>query len=214
MFLDLTMQTIFGRKPAEVAAWAAALLFLGWLLPSLMGVVYTDPLLHLTYAGLTVLFASPLVADRVYEDPRGIWRHMLAGVRFAMLSFFLMMAIDAVRANRASGGNLWPEAGHVARAALIALGFAVFGSGLSAALATRVTRARTARQILRTGFLVGLAGVIFGLRRMGADTQYELMTMMQPGGGLPMLALVTGTLLTAGAAAAWITARSEGANRL
>ncbi len=190
--------TLFGRKPVEVAAWAAAILFLGWLLPSIMGVVYTDPLLHLTYAGLTVLFAAPLVVDRVYVDGQGVWRHVQAGVRFAMLSFLLMMALDAVRAYRASGGNLWPEPGHVGRVALVALAFAVFGAGLSAAVAARVTRAQTARQILRTGFLLALAAVIYGLRHVGADLQFQLMTMLQPGGGVGMLAAVCVALVAAG----------------
>ena len=191
--------TILGRKPIEVAAWVAALVLLGWVLPSLMGVVYTDPLLHLAYAGLTVLFAAPLVVDRVYVDGPAVWRHVQAGVRFAMVSFLLIMALDALRANRASGGQLWPEPGHVGRVALVALGFAVFGSGLSAALASRVTRAKTARQILRTGFLLALAATVYGLRHVGADLQFQLMTMVQPGGGWLTLAIVCGALLAAGA---------------
>ena len=203
------MTTILGRKPVEVAAWAGALVFLGWFLPGIMGVVYTDPLLHLTYAGLTVLFASPLVADRAFADPGGTWRHMATGVRFGMLSFLLMMFIDGVRANRASGGHLWPEAGHVVRVTVLAFAFAVFGSGLSAAIAVRVNRARTARQILRTGFLLALAGVVFGLRRLGEDAQFELMSMTQPGGGLQTLVLATVLLLASGAALAWSAARSR-----
>ena len=190
--------TILGRKPAEAAAWAAAILFLGWVLPTIMGVVYTDPLLHLTYAGLTVLFAAPLVVDRVYMDSSGVWRHMQAGVRFAMVSFLLMMAVDSARVYRASDGNLRPEPAHIGRVALVALGFAIFGAGASAALASRVTRAQTARQILRTGFLVALAAVIYGLRHVGADLQYELVSMVQPGGGWGMLMAVCGGLAAAG----------------
>ncbi len=199
--------TILGRNPADVAAWAGAILFLGWLLPSLVGVVYTDPLLHLTYAGLTVLFASPLVADRVCMDNQNVWRHVREGVRFAMLSFALMMTVDAVRANRASGGNLWPEPGHVGRVAMVALAFAVFGAGVSAALALRVNRARTARQILRTGFLLALAGVVYGLRHIGTEWQFQLMTMVQPGGGWAMLAAVCGVFLVAGAGLARMARR-------
>ena len=141
----------------------------------------------------------PLVVDRVYVDGPAVWRHVQAGVRFAMVSFLLIMALDALRANRASGGQLWPEPGHVGRVALVALGFAVFGSGLSAALASRVTRAKTARQILRTGFLLALAATVYGLRHVGADLQYQLMTMVQPGGGWLTLAIVCGALLAAGA---------------
>ena len=190
--------TILGRKPAEVAGWAAAILFLGWGLPSIMGIVYTDPLLHLTYAGLTVLFASPMVVERVYADDRNVWRHVRDGVRFAMLSFLLMIAVDSLRAYRASGGNLLPEPGHIGRTAVMALAFAVFGAGVSAALAMRVTRARTATQILRTGFLLALLGVVYGLRHIGADLQFELMSMVQPGGGWGMLGMVCGALLAVG----------------
>jgi hypothetical protein len=179
---------LWGRKPVEVIAWVVAILFLGWLLPSIMGVVYTDPLLHLTYAGLTVLFAAPMVVDQVYLDPKSVWRHMQAGVRFAMVSFLLIMAVDALRANRASGGNLWPEPGHVGRVAMVALAFSIFGAGASAALASQVTRAKTARQILRTGFLLLLAASVYGLRSVGGDWRFQLMTMVQPDGGWAMLA--------------------------
>ncbi len=196
--LLLLRMTILGKKPAEVAGWAAAILFLGWGLPSIMGIVYTDPLLHLTYAGLTILFASPIVVERVYVDGQNVWLHVRDGVRFAMLSFLLMIAVDSLRAYRASGGNLLPEPGHIGRTAVIALAFAVFGAGVSAALASRVTRARTATQILRTGFLLALAGVVYGLRHIGADLQFELMSMVQPGGGWGMLTMVCGALMAAG----------------
>ena len=190
--------TILGRKPSEVAAWVAAIGFLGWVLPSIMEVVYTDPLLHLTYAGLTVVFAAMVVVDRVYADGKNVWPHMLAGIRFAMLSFLLLMALDTIRANRASGGQLGPEAGHVVRITAVAVAFAVFGSGLSAALAARVTRARTAKQILRTGFLLTLAGLIYGSRHFGAGLDYFLIGMVQPGGGWLVLAGVCAVLVAAG----------------
>lgn len=189
--------TILGRKPLEVAAWAAALVFLGWVLPSMMGVVYTDPLMHLTYAGLTVVFAAMVVVDRVYVDSKNVPAHMLAGVRFAMLSFLLLMALDTIRGNRASGGG-WPEAGHVVRVTAVAAAFAVFGSGLSAALAARVTRPGTAKQILRTGFLLTLAALIYGSRHfVGLD--FLMTRMVQPGGGVLALAAVCGVLVVAGA---------------
>src|SRR5262245_37016396 len=118
--------TILGRKPLELAIWLAAIVFLGWILPSLMGVVYTNPLLHLTYAGLTVLFAAPLVVDRVYVDNKRTPQHIIAGVRFAMLSFLLMMVFDVIRTNRAAGGGVWPGSGHVIRVTVLALAFAIF----------------------------------------------------------------------------------------
>jgi hypothetical protein len=189
--------TIVGRKPIEVAVWLAAIGFLGWVLPSIMGVVYTDPLLHLTYAGLTVLFAAMVVVERVYVDDKNVWTHMLAGVRFAMLSFLLLMAVDTIRANRASGGQMWPDAGHVVRVTAIAFAFAVFGSGLSAALAARVTRAATAKQILRTGFLLTLAALIYGSRHF-AGLDFLLMQMVQPGGGWGMLTMACGALIASG----------------
>ncbi len=199
--------TIFGRKPLDLAIWAAALVFLGWILPSLMGVVYTNPLLHLAYAGLTVLFAAPLVVDRVYVDAKGTWSHAVEGIRFAMLSFLLMMLLDAIRANRAAGGGVWPQAGHVVRVTLLAFAFAVFGAGLSAALGARVNRARTAKQMLRTGFLLSLAALIYGWRRFGAGLDFVLTGMVDPGGDWLPLVLACVVLLAIGLGLARSAAR-------
>lgn len=183
---------ILGRTPVELAIWVAALVFLGWILPSWMGVGSANPLLHLTYAGLTVLFAAPLVVDRAYVDPKRARHHVIEGVRFALLSFLLLMLIDGIR------GGRFPAVGHGVRVTLLALAFAIFGAGLAATLGSRVTRARTAKQTLRTGFLLLLAIVVYAWRRYGAGLDFLLMDLVSPGGDLAPVAIACAVLMGGG----------------
>jgi hypothetical protein len=52
--------------------------------------------------------------------------------------------------------------------------------------------------MLRTGFLLVLAGTIFGLRHGGADLQFRLISMLQPGGAWGLLAVLFVVLILAG----------------
>lgn len=201
------------RKWIEWGAWAIALVLLGWGLPKLLGVVYADTLLNLTYAGLTILFAAPIVADRVFADrgrslfPLYLHRHLASGAAFGFLSFLLLMAIQDMLMRYRSGGQLGLDwiASH--RLLLLAAACSLFGAALAAAVTVRMTNLGRARQLLRTGFLVALLVALYGLRRLSDDTRFELMTMAAPGSGARMFGMVTVGLIVAAAALAWLASR-------
>lgn len=203
------------RKWIEWGAWAIALLLLGWGLPKLLGVVYADTLLNLTYAGLTILFAAPIVADRVFADrgrslfPLYLHRHLASGAAFGFLSFLLLMAIQAVLIYARSNGQLNFDWLAAHRLFLLAAACSVFGACLAAAVTVRMTNLGRARQLLRTGFLVALLVALYGLRRLSDDTRFELMTMAQPGSGARMFGIVTGGLLAAAFALGWLASRDR-----
>lgn len=203
------------KRWMEWGAWGFALVLLGWGLPRLLGVVYSDAILSLTYAGLTILFAAPAVVDRVFAD-RGrslttaqLWRHIAMGTGFGLVSFLLLLIIVDVMMRWRTGGQLSYDYLANWRLALLAAACSAFGSGLAAAVTVKTQSLKQARLALRFAFLLALLLSVYGLRRLSDDTRFELMAMAQAGSEWRMFLIVAGGLLAAGMGLALFASRDE-----
>ena len=199
----------------EWGAWALALVLLGWGLPRLLGVIYSDAILSLTYAGLTILFAAPAVVDRVFAD-RGrsltsshLWRHIAAGTAFGLASFVLLMIIVDVMMRWRTGGQLHYDYLANARLFPLAAACSAFGSGLAAAVTVKAQSLKQARLALRFAFLLALLLSVYGLRRLSDDTRFALLTMAQAGAEWQTFLLAAGGLLALGIALSFFASRDD-----
>lgn len=155
-----------------ILLWLAALIGLGYVLPEVLGSAFFDIQLLVTFAVFSVIFVSPVVCESVCADasrrlPRSyLHGKLLAGILFGVFSSLALIAIRIVAVNRGvDAPRLLVPPTHVLLSLLaISLAAACFGATASAWVSVLMGHAKTARQIIRTGFLLFLVVLMIASR--------------------------------------------------
>jgi hypothetical protein len=171
-----------------ILMWIFAIVVMGVLLPWQLGYSFLDMPVLLAYAGMSLLFAAPLVAESfagerernaVPSDP-GLRLNLLlarvtVGVMYGWVSPLAMMALGFVTVNlhyRPQNLLFPPPLVSLDLALLTGLaGLSV--ASLAAAVAVRARDARRAKRTLRQGFLLSLVALIWLVRAGGARIETE-----------------------------------------
>lgn len=171
-----------------ILMWIFAIAVMGVLLPWQLGYGFLDMPVLLAYAGMSLLFTAPLVAESfagerernaVPSDPR-LRRDLLlarvtVGVMYGWVSPLAMIAFGFATVNlryRPQALLIPPPSISLDLALLTALAALVVAS-LAAAIAVRARNARRAKRTLRQGFLLSLVALIWLVRAGGAKIETE-----------------------------------------
>ena len=184
------------------AIWLAALGLLGWVLPQLTGSSFFDPHLLLAYSALSILFSSPPMCEAVTGDAgqqgarSRLYRHAALAAGFGFLSSALLVAIRCWAVNRALRAPrlVLPPTAVLSSLLLVALAFAIFGTGAAAAVSVRSATASAAKRKMRTGFLLALLGVVL-FTRYAPETWRVAFTGQFTTDALPRFAMVLAAML-------------------
>jgi hypothetical protein len=171
-----------------ILMWIFAIVVMGVLLPWQLGYGFLDMPVLLAYAGMSLLFTAPLVAESfagerernaIPSDPT-LRRDLLlarvaAGVIYGWVSPVAMMALGFLTVNlhyRPQALLLPPPSISFDLALLTGLA-ALLVASLAAAIAVRARDSRRAKRTLRQGFLLSLVALIWFVRVGGAKLETE-----------------------------------------
>jgi len=166
----------------------AVVLVFGVFVPWYKGLDFLDPIMIIAYSCLGVLFAAPAGADALapaeepqsQESPRpGLLRTMATLIAYGWGITVLILAagIGTVNAAHWRGRAIFPSGTLLLSSLLLGLTACFAVLGLSAFLLKHASPAGT-KAILRTGFLVLLALLIFGSRFLPESIQSNIAAHM------------------------------------
>ncbi|MCC6589977.1 MAG: hypothetical protein IT168_25005 [Bryobacterales bacterium] len=204
--------SVFGRElgalPSRLGksgslVWLFAMMALVGVVPKLIGSEVLDLQLLRAYAALSFLFASPAVCAGVTEDARRslpqsfLWGKVLAGTAFGFAGFLLLFAARLTALYWEAGHWFAPPADLTADLTASAFGLSVCGAAVAALVSLHTQTARSAAQIVRTGFLLLFLMAVLGLRQMPGFWR----SFFSVGGAIVMV--------LAGAGVAWAASRDS-----
>ena len=193
-----------------ILMWIFAVVVMGVLLPWQLGYGFLDMPVLLAYAGMSLLFAAPLVAEsfagererNAIPSDLSLRRDLLlariaVGVIYGWVSPLAMMALGFLTVNlhyRPQALLVPPPLISFDLALLTALA-ALLVASLAAAIAVRARDARRAKRTLRQGFLLSLVALIWFARAGGARIETEAsMTRLAASAALIVLPVSAGLL--------------------
>ena len=192
----------------RLLAWFVALVLLGWLLPGLIGASPFDVQLMFAYAAMSIFFLSPLVCETVFTDPSP--RNIGIGAAFGFLSALLLIAIRILAANRQLRPErfLVPDTPTLLSLLLVSFAFPVFGAAAAALVTLHSTSIRSAKQKMRSGFLLLLLGAVL-LAKYGNGEWRDQLALLFTADRMPTFALRLSGVLLALAALIYLRIRRQ-----
>ena len=151
-----------------IAAYALAIGFLGYFLPSRMGFDFLDPVNIAGYAALAPVFA----AARIGESRRATWTATLFGV--ASILAALALALITLNQRYRFGRVLIPEPFVLLAALAFAFAASYFAAVLGARLLARGWSAPSAKAALRRSVLLFLLVLLLGGRLLPPEWKTAL----------------------------------------
>jgi hypothetical protein len=167
-----------------------ALALLGTLIPGRLGTAFLDPIYHVFYTALAVLFGGSFAAqgfggerERQFlinwtgGDAPVVLGKLLAATLWGWLCWLLIYGASLARIDTAGGAMALPVF-TVFGAAVLAAGAAWLSAAAGALLALSTQSAMTARQLHRLGFFFILLLVVIVPRLFPADVQASLRALL------------------------------------